>query len=300
MQAPVNFTATQETEKKQRLLRNYEWSGAIPMALVHLSVFGAIWTGVTVESVICCVVLYTIRMWAVTAGYHRYFSHRSFKTSRVFQFILAFLAQCSAQRGALWWAAHHRVHHKKSDQEGDAHSPVVDGFWYSHIGWLFYENSETEWAQIKDFAKYPELVWLNKHFLVPPVIMAVATLWLFDLPGLLIGFMLSTVLTWHTTFAINSLTHVFGKRRYNTGDDSRNHWFLALMTLGEGWHNNHHYYQSAARCGFYWWEIDITWYGLKALSWFGIVWDLREIPAHVRDGGSKRISPVAVSATEGI
>jgi len=296
MQAPANFTLQQYPEKTVRHLRDYEWSGAIPMALVHLSVLGAFWTGVTVESVVCCVALYSLRMWGVTAGYHRYFSHRSFKTSRLFQFVLAFVAQGSAQRGALWWAAHHRVHHKKSDQPGDAHSPVVDGFWYSHIGWLFYKNSDTEWSQIKDFAKYPELVWLNKYFLVPPVLMAVTTLWLFDLPGLLIGFMLSTVFTWHSTFAINSLTHVFGYRRYETGDDSRNHWLLALVTLGEGWHNNHHYYQSAARCGFHWWEVDITWYGLKALSWLGIVWDLREIPDHVRDDSSKKISQMVAQA----
>lgn len=289
MQAPANFTTRPETQKIVRRWRDYEWSGAIPMALIHLSVLGAIWTGVTVQSMVCCGVLYAVRMWAVTAGYHRYFSHRTFKTSRFFQFVLAFLAQASAQRGALWWAAHHRVHHRHSDKPGDAHSPVVDGFWYSHIGWLFYKNSDTDWSQIKDFAKFPELVWLDKHFLVPPTMIAVACLAFWDLPGLLIGFMLSTVFVWHTTFAINSLTHVFGNRRYDTADESRNHWLLALVTLGEGWHNNHHHYQSAARCGFFWWEIDVTWYVLKALSWLGIVWDLREVPAHVRDGRKKLI-----------
>lgn len=267
-------------------LSRVKWLSATAFILSHLVVFGVFWTGITWKAAILGLVLWATRMFGVTAGYHRYFSHRAFKTSRVFQFVLAFWAQTSAQKGALWWAAHHRDHHKHSDQEGDAHSPVRDGFIYSHVGWLFDPVSQaTKYDRIKDFAKYPELVWLNKLQLVPAILLAIVTLLFAGLPGLLVGFFLSTVVLWHTTFFINSLTHIFGKKRFPTTDQSRNHWAMALVTLGEGWHNNHHYFQSAARCGFYWWEIDITYYGLKLLSWLGLVWDLRPVPEKVLERG---------------
>jgi len=268
--------------------KKIDWAGAIPFILCHLAVFAAFWTGVTWQAVVVCVVLYVVRMFAVTGGYHRYFSHRTFKTSRVFQFILAFLAQSSAQKGALWWAAHHRRHHKHSDQPGDVHSPVLGSFMDSHVGWFFYEGAgETDLDKIKDFAKYPELRFLNRFHLLPPILLGAACLWLFGTPGLVIGFFLSTVLLWHGTFFINSLAHVVGKRRFETTDDSRNNGWLALITLGEGWHNNHHRYQASARNGFYWWEVDVTYYVLKALSFFGVVWDLRPVPEKILEEGRK-------------
>ena len=266
------------------------WLGTIPFILCHVAILGAIWSGVTWEAVVCCAVLFVVRLWGVTAGYHRYFAHRTYKTSRVMQFILAFIAQTSAQMGALWWAAHHRVHHKLSDQPGDAHSPVLDGFWYSHVGWLFDDGRgthETKWEKIGDFAKYPELRFLNKFYLVPPVILGVAVAWLFGWSGLFIGFFLSTVLLWHNTFFINSLVHVWGKRRFDTTDDSRNNWLLGIMTLGEGWHNNHHHFQASARNGFYWWEVDVTYYTLKMMSWVGLVWDLRPVPPKILEEGRR-------------
>jgi stearoyl-CoA desaturase (delta-9 desaturase) len=221
-------------------------------------------------------------MFGVTGGYHRYFSHRTYKTSRWFQFILAFLAQSTSQKGALWWAAHHRTHHKESDTVNDVHSPVRQGLFYSHIGWLYQlHNDETDYNKISDFAKYPELVFLNKNWLIPPILLGTAVwLWL-GWSGLLIGFFFSTVLLWHGTFTINSLSHVFGYQDYYTGDHSRNNWFLALITLGEGWHNNHHFYQSCARQGFKWWQYDVTYYILKVMSWVGLIWDLREPPAEI-------------------
>ena len=267
-----------ERRKKQL---NLSMSEVIPFALCHVIVLAAFYTGVTWQAWALCVGLLVLRMWGVTAGYHRYFAHRTYKTSRVFQFILAFIAQSSAQKGALWWAAHHRNHHKLSDQEGDLHSPVLDGFWYSHMGWLFDDTAGTDYSRIQDFAKYPELVWLNKYFLVPPVLLGVVCSLVAGWPGLIVGFFLSTVLCWHITFLVNSLAHVAGKRRFETTDQSRNNWLIAILTLGEGWHNNHHHYQSSTRQGFYWWEVDVTYYVLKALSWVGIVWDLREPPARV-------------------
>jgi stearoyl-CoA desaturase (delta-9 desaturase) len=227
-------------------------------------------------------VLYVVRMFGVTGGYHRYFSHRSYKTSRVVQFLLAFLAQTSAQRGALWWAAKHRHHHRHSDTEDDVHSPRLRGFWYSHMGWVVQKQHDaTDFDSIPDLTKYPELVWLNRHKYLPATVLAVLCLALGGWSGLVVGFVWSTVLLYHGTFFINSLAHVHGSTRYVTGDDSRNNWWLAVITLGEGWHNNHHAYQRSTRQGFRWYEFDPTFYVLKTLSWFGVVWELGEPPADV-------------------
>ncbi len=275
------------------------WSVAIyiPFILVHLLALSAIFIRPTVGLVGACLGLYCFRMWAVTGGYHRYFSHRSFKTSRAFQFVLAFLAQTSAQKGALWWAAHHRNHHRYSDQEGDTHSPVRDGFWWSHVGWILdRKNDATPLENIKDLARFPELMWLNKYHLVPSVSLGVALFFIGGWPLLVWGMFVSTVLLWHGTFIINSLCHVFGSRRYNTGDTSRNNLLFALITLGEGWHNNHHHYQSSTRQGFFWWEIDITYYALKVLSWLGLIWDLREPPPSAKYAHRPQPAP----ATEGV
>jgi stearoyl-CoA desaturase (Delta-9 desaturase) len=266
-------------------LASYDWVGSIPFILCHVAILGAFWSGVTLESVLLCIGLLFARTWGVTAGYHRYFAHRTYKTGRVFQFFLAFLAQTSAQKGALWWAAHHRVHHRKSDQEGDVHSPVRSGFFYSHVGWIFADTEETRWEQIRDFARYPELRFLNRFYLLPPILLGIASFLWMGYPGLFIGFFLSTVLCWHNTFLVNSLAHVVGTRRFETADESRNNWFIALATLGEGWHNNHHHFPGSARNGFYWWEVDVTYYGLLALERLGIVWDLRDPPLRVLEAG---------------
>ena len=243
--------------------------------LAHLVPLGALVTGVTVESVQLAVALYLVRMFAITAGYHRYFSHRSFQTSRVFAALLAAVAQSSFQRGALWWAAHHRWHHKHSDDVVDVHSPVQRGFWYSHVGWLFDPEIDARQGKIRDLAKVPELVWLDRYWLLPGVALAVFCLVVAGWPGLWIGFFASTVALWHGTFTINSLCHVWGSRRYRTTDQSRNNLWLALLTLGEGWHNNHHYDKQSCRQGFFWWEIDVTYGVLRALALVGVVWNLR-------------------------
>src|SRR4051812_25422680 len=254
----------------------------IPFLLVHAACFAALWTGVTWEAVVLGIALYWLRMFGITAGYHRYFSHRAYATSRVFQFILAFLAQSSAQKSVLWWAAKHRHHHLHSDTERDVHSPRHKGFLYSHIGWVFArQHDATDLVKVGDFASYPELMWLHKLEILPAVAVAVLCFVLAGWSGLVVGFLWSTVLLYHATFCINSLAHVHGRKRYVTGDESRNNWLLALFTLGEGWHNNHHAYQSSVRQGFRWWEIDVTYYILKGLSWLGIVWGLKAPPEQV-------------------
>jgi stearoyl-CoA desaturase (delta-9 desaturase) len=269
--------------------RGYEWPLFMPFIVLHLLPFLAIWTGTNPIDWVVCAALYFGRMFFVTGAYHRYFSHRTYKTSRAFQFLLALGAMSSSQKGALWWAAHHRNHHKFSDLPWDVHSPIQRGFWYSHVGWLMDRGTEvTHTKRVTDLARYPELVWLNKNWLVPPVALGTLVWALLGWSGLFIGFALSTVLLWHGTFTINSLSHVFGRRRFPTEDTSRNNWLLALITLGEGWHNNHHHHMSSTRQGFYWWEIDITFYILKALSWVGLVWDLRPVPEDVLAEGRAR------------
>ena len=258
------------------------YPGAVPFVLAHLACFAAIWTGVTAEAVGIAFALYWLRMIGVTAGYHRYFAHRTYKTSRVGQFLIALLAQSSAQRGPIWWAAVHRAHHKYSDTELDHHSPLHKGFLFSHMGWIFTERSgRPDYSAVSDLTQYPELVWLDRHEYAPAVALGVGVWWFAGWTGLVVGFLWSTVVLWHCTFFINSLAHVHGSQPYLTGDDSRNNWWLAVITCGEGWHNNHHAYQSSTRQGFRWYQLDFTYYVLRALSWTGLVRDLRSPPTEV-------------------
>jgi stearoyl-CoA desaturase (Delta-9 desaturase) len=260
-----------------------------PFWLIHVAaVAGVVAVGFSWSYLGLAIALYYARMFFVTGAYHRYFSHRSYKTSRVFQLVLAFGAQTSLQKGALWWAANHRHHHKHSDQPADLHSPR-HGFWWSHIGWILCRDFErTDLDRIRDMARYPELRFLDRWHLVPPLILALVLFLAGGVPALVWGFCVSTVLLWHGTFTINSLSHVFGRRRYPTRDDSTNNAVLALVTMGEGWHNNHHHFMSSAHQGFAWYEIDLTYYVLRLLSVFGLVWDLKKAPRHVVEGRRRR------------
>ena len=249
----------------------------------HVLVGLAFLTGVTWEWLGLALSSYAVRMFAVTAGSHRYFSHRAFKTNRLVQFLLAWVAQLSFQRGVLWWAARHRQHHKHADTAEDLHSPVRMGFWWSHVGWFLsrrYESTDSD--AIKDFSRFPELVWLNDYWFVPGVSALALTWFLGGLPAVVWAGIIPTVLVWHASFAINSLGHLFGKRRYLTPDTSRNSAWLALLTLGEGWHNNHHRSQGSTRLGWFWWELDPTFFVLKFLSWVGVVRDLRPVRPEVK------------------
>ena len=275
------------------------YPSTLPFVLIHLSCVAAFWTGITWQAVAICIALYWLRMFGIGAGYHRYFSHRSYSTGRFLQFILAFLAQSSAQKSVLWWAAKHRHHHLHSDTQQDVHSPRHKGFVYSHLGWVFSRKHDaTDLVKVADLASFPELRWLHKFEVMPAAVLAVLCFLIAGWSGLVIGFLWSTVLVYHATFCINSLAHVHGRKRYVTGDDSRNNWLLAFFTLGEGWHNNHHAYQSSARQGFRWWEIDVTFYVLKALSLVGIVWDLRSPPAEVLRNEQRLGSRVVNRAAE--
>jgi stearoyl-CoA desaturase (delta-9 desaturase) len=279
------------------------YPSTIAFILVHLACFAAIWTSITWQSVAICAALYWLRIFFIGAGYHRYFSHRAFATSRAFQLLLAVGAQSTTQKSVLWWATQHRHHHLHSDTERDLHSPRQKGFWYSHVGWIFARRQDSlDLTRIADFAKFPELRWLHRFEQVPSVALAVICFLLDGWTGLVVGFFWSTVLVYHGTFCINSLAHVHGRKRYVTGDDSRNNWLLAFFTMGEGWHNNHHAYQSSVRQGFRWWQIDCTYYLLKLMSFPRLVWDLKTPPAAVVRNehglGSRVISRAAAQLAE--
>jgi stearoyl-CoA desaturase (Delta-9 desaturase) len=280
-----------------------DWARILPFVLIHLACLGAFWVGASPIAVLVALIAYLVRMFAITGFYHRYFSHRSFKTSRAGQFIFGLLGASAVQRGPVWWSAHHRHHHANSDRHADLHSPSQHGFLRAHMGWfLTVKGFEPDLRLARDWMRYPELRWLDRFDILVPVMFAFGMLLLGAALArsapqlktsasqmLVWGFFVSTVACWHATYTINSLSHVFGRQRYRTGDSSRNNWLLAILTLGEGWHNNHHYYPLAARQGFYWWECDLTYYLLKLMSWLGLIWDLKQIPLPVRDNRTRML-----------
>ena len=282
-----------------------EWGRILPFIALHLACLAVIWVGISWIAVIVALIAYVVRMFAITGLYHRYFSHRTFKTSRLGQFIFGVLGASAVQRGPIWWAAHHRHHHAHSDQEGDIHSPKQVGFWRAHMGWFLSRRGFTpDLKYVRDLLQFRELRWLDRFDVFVPTLLGVGMFLLGVLlekqapqlhtngwQMLVWGFFISTVLCYHGTYTINSLSHVFGRQRYRTGDTSRNNWLLAIITLGEGWHNNHHFYPNSARQGFYWWEIDVSYYILKMLSWLGIIWDLKPVPLEMRDHSPRRITP---------
>lgn len=288
------------TDIRDENWRDLDWSRFIPFMLFHLACIGVIWVGWSPVAVGVAIALYFLRMFAITGWYHRYFSHRTFRTSRAVQFIFAIVGNAAAQRGPLWWAAHHRHHHRHSDEEDDVHSPHRQGFWWSHLLWISsHSNYATNYKAVHDLAKYPELRFLDRYHMLVPFLLAVAMLGLgaglnaaypslgtSGLQMLVWGYFVSTIVLLHATVTINSLAHVWGNRRYETSDQSRNNFWLALITLGEGWHNNHHHYPGSVRQGFYWWEIDISYYLLRVMAWLGLVWDLNAVPTRVYEKGS--------------
>jgi stearoyl-CoA desaturase (delta-9 desaturase) len=276
--------------------KKVDWVRIVPLIFLHLMCLGVIWVGWSWTALLVALLLYIVRMFAITGFYHRYFSHKAYNTNRFWQFVFAVVGNASVQRGPLWWASHHRHHHRYTDKEQDVHSPSRHGFWWSHIGWLTsMSNFQTKYRFVADWARFPELRWLNRFDTVIPILLALSLYAGGEIlarfaPGLetngmqllIWGFFVSTVVLLHATVTINSFDHMYGSRRYNTPDTSRNNPLLALITLGEGWHNNHHHYAVSARQGFFWWEIDITYYILVFMSWLGIVRDLRPVPEHVR------------------
>ena len=272
-----------------------DWLRAAPFIGLHAGCLAVIWTGVSGTALAVAGALYAVRMFALTGFYHRGFSHRTFRASRPVQLLFAIIGAACVQRGPLWWAAHHRNHHRDADTPLDPHSPRVHGFLWSHMGWFLTRRAfRTDFKRVPDLARYPELRWLDRYDIAVPALLAAALLALgaalhrlaprlgADGPQLLVwGFCISTVALFHATVTINSLAHRWGSRRFATRDDSRNNLLLALLTFGEGWHNNHHRYPGTARQGFRWWEIDLTWYGLRLLAALGLISGLKPLPVRV-------------------
>ncbi len=277
--------------------KEVDWLRILPLIFMHVMCLGVLWVGWSWTAIWVAILLYLVRMFAITGFYHRYFSHKAFKANRFWQFIFGVLGNSSVQRGPLWWASHHRHHHRFTDMAEDIHSPSRHGFWWSHIGWLTSKaNFPTNFRYVAEWARYPELRWLNRYDTVVPFLLALALFVLGEILErfaphletngmqlLVWGFFVSSVVLLHATVTINSFDHMYGTRRYDTADTSRNNALLALITLGEGWHNNHHHYAVSARQGFYWWEIDVTYYLLVFLSWLGIVRELRPVTDQVRN-----------------
>lgn len=274
-----------------------DWLRVVPFIGLHVAALGVFVVGFSWFALGVAAFLYALRMFAITGFYHRFFSHRAFKTSRPLQFVFGLIGASSVQRGPLWWAAHHRHHHRHADQPVDLHSPSQHGFIKSHMGWFMTPRAfPIDWKAIPDLERFPELKFLDRFDILVPVALAALLFGLGQLletyapalgtsgPQLLIwGFFFSTVVLFHATVTINSLAHVWGNRRYETRDTSRNNFWLALLTFGEGWHNNHHHYPASARQGFFWWEIDLTWYALLLMQRCGLIWDLKPVPARIRD-----------------
>ena len=291
------FDASATSGSDEATRDRVDWARILPFVGMHVACLAVFWVGVSAFAVGTAVALYLLRMFAITGFYHRYFSHRTFKTSRAAQFAFAVLGASAVQRGPIWWAAHHRHHHAHSDKADDVHSPKQRGFVWSHMGWfLSRRHFAPDLGRVRDLLRYPELRWLDRFDILVPFLLALGLLlagqWLeaqrpeLGVTGgqlLVWGFFVSTVACYHGTYTINSLCHVWGRRRYATGDESRNNFWLALITLGEGWHNNHHRYPMSVRQGFYWWEIDITYYLLRVLAAAGIIWDLKPVPREVRE-----------------
>jgi stearoyl-CoA desaturase (delta-9 desaturase) len=291
LRAWIDASARDDAQDDDRI----DWIRALPFVGLHLACFGAFFVGVSTTAVVIAVLLYGVRMFALTAFYHRYFSHRTFRTSRATQFLFALIGAACAQRGPLWWAAHHRDHHRHADTLLDPHAPGLHGFLWSHAGWFLTPRAfRTDLSRVRDFAHFPELRWLDRFDTAVPALLAAAlyglgTLLQHQAPQLgtngaqlvIWGFAISTIVLFHATVTINSLAHRFGTRRYETNDESRNNVWLALLTFGEGWHNNHHFFPGSARQGFRWWEIDLSWYGLRLLAALGLVHDLKPVPAWV-------------------
>lgn len=277
--------------------RSFNAIRVLPFIALHLACLLVFVTGTSTFAVAFAAAFFVARMFAITGFYHRYFAHKTFKTGRITQFLFGLLGASAAQRGPLWWAAHHRHHHQHSDSEQDLHSPRHGGFWWSHMGWFTCDAGFVMDARrVKDWMRFPELRFLNRFDFIVPALAAISIYGLGELLAataphlgtnglqlLVWGFFISTVVLFHATVSINSLSHVWGKRRFNTPDDSRNNGWLALITLGEGWHNNHHRWPQTVRQGFRWYEIDVTWYGLWLMSKLGIIWDMKPIPEHIKE-----------------
>jgi stearoyl-CoA desaturase (Delta-9 desaturase) len=267
-----------------------------PLIVVHLALFTIPYIDFSWWYLLMFAVVTRVIGLGITVGFHRYFSHRSFKTRRWFQFLLAAAGCAALQKGPLWWAIHHRLHHRHSDTPDDPHSPVVDGFLYGHCGWLFSRDlMHPDEQVVHDLTKYRELVWLDRFWMVPGLLLAAICFAVGGWGGLVYGFCLSVVVLFQVTFAVNSIGHLYGPQRFDTGEGSRNNLVLGYLAMGDGWHNNHHRAPTSARHGFAWYEFDFSYQTIRFLALLRLAWDVKQPPPGLMSG--KELPPAAPAPT---
>ena len=255
------------------------WLVTIILALVHTGAVAALFLFNWRAFASAVLLVWIATGFGISLGYHRLHTHRSYKVPRLLEYFFAVCGTVTLEGGPIFWVAVHRIHHQKSDQPGDPHSPR-EGAWWSHMGWILFgeakhNNTRLMAKYAPDLAKDRFYVWLNDYHWIPPVIVGLMLLVVGGLPMFLWGGCLRTVVGLHATWAVNSVTHLWGSRRFATRDDSRNNWWVALFTFGEGWHNNHHAHPSSARHGLAWYELDISWITIKFLKHLGVARSVR-------------------------
>ena len=255
------------------------WLTTVAMAAFHVAAVAALFY-IEKGPIITAIILYFVGgMLGIGMSYHRLLTHRSYKTPKWMEYFLTLCATLALEGGPIFWVATHRVHHQKSDREGDPHTPREGGYW-SHMGWILMgQGLHQETALLAryapDLAKDKFHVMLTKWHWVPQVVVGLALLAFGGVPYVLWGIGFRTVVGLHTTWAVNSATHMWGSRRFQTRDDSTNNWWVALLSFGEGWHNNHHAHPTSARHGLAWYELDLNWIGINILKFFGLAWDIK-------------------------
>ena len=266
--------------------RGLNWITAIAMTGFHIGAVAAFFFIDYGAMLAALILYYAAGMLGIGMSYHRLLTHRSYKTPKLIEYFLTICGTLALEGGPIFWVATHRIHHQNSDHDGDPHTPREGTFW-AHMGWILMGEGLHHDALV--LARYaPDLsrdrfhVMLSNWHWVTNVVVGLGLLVFGGLPYVLWGIFFRTTVGLHATWLVNSATHKWGSRRYDTRDDSTNNWWVALLTFGEGWHNNHHHYPVAARQGFFWWEVDFAYYGLRALAAVGIVWDLRSVPQAAR------------------
>jgi stearoyl-CoA desaturase (delta-9 desaturase) len=255
------------------------WVTAIFMFLFHAGAVAALFFFTWKAFLVACFLWWVSGSLGIGMSYHRLLTHRGYKTPKWVEYFLTVCATLALEGGPIFWVATHRIHHKYSDQEGDPHSPI-DGTWWAHMGWILmgksmHHDTTTLARYVPDLAKDQVHVWLTKYHYIPMTVLGVVLLAIGGLPFLLWGIFLRTVVGLHATWAVNSVTHMWGSRRFSTRDLSTNNFLVAILTFGEGWHNNHHAHPVSARHGLAWYEFDISWITLKMLAAVGVVRDLK-------------------------
>ena len=255
------------------------WANVIFIIVAHIAAVAALFFWSWPAVITGFVLFYVAGSFGIGMGYHRLLTHRGYKVPRLVEYFLATCGTLSLEGGPIQWVVTHRIHHAHADRPGDPHTPR-DGGWWAHMGWILWGTAQNhDAATIAHYA--PDLVkdryyrWLNNYYYVPLLIVGIG-LFIFGGWGVVLwGVFLRTTVALHATWLVNSATHLWGEQRFKTDDDSRNSWWVALLTFGEGWHNNHHAHPTSARHGLHWYEIDLNWLGIRALQLLGLAHSIK-------------------------